>query len=49
MLGESLQSTDGKLLGSDDGIKVGLFDIKLFGTILGNLYGIIPGLGVGIE
>ena len=33
----SLGSTDGKVLVSDEGIKLGIFDCKLVGTILGNI------------
>ena len=36
LLVESLVSTDGKVLGSDEGIKLGYTDVKVIGTILGN-------------
>ena len=37
------------MIGSDEGIKLGLSDGKLFVTILRNIYGIILGLDVGRE
>ena len=37
MLGGTLGSTDGKVLGSDEDIKMGSTDGKLFGTILVNV------------
>ena len=37
----SFLSTDGKVLGSDEGIKLGLFDGKVLRTILWNVYAII--------
>ena len=40
---------DGKVLGSDEGIKLGSTDAKAIGTILGNVDGIILGLDVGTE
>ena len=49
MRGYSLVSNDGKVFGSDEGIKLGLFDVKVLVTILGNIYGITPGINVGIE
>ena len=45
--GDSLGYNDGKFHGSDEGIKLGFTDVKVLGTILGNLYGIILGLDVG--
>ena len=37
LLGHSLGYTDGKMLGSDEGINLGLFDGKVLGTVLGNV------------
>ena len=37
------------MLGSDEGIKLGLFGGKVLDTILGNIDGIILGLDVGID
>ena len=42
----SLISSDGKVLGSDDDIKLGLSDGKVLDTILGNVYGIKLGIDV---
>ena len=47
LIGGSLGSTDGEVLGSDEGIKLILSYGKVLGTILGNVYGITLGLGVG--
>ena len=47
MLGDSLGSTDGKVLGSDEGIKLGLSHGKVIGTILGNGDVITLGIDVG--
>ena len=47
LLGESLVYTDGKVLGSDEGIRLGLFYGGLLGTTLVNLYVITLGLDVG--
>ena len=44
LIGDSLGSTYGKVLRSDEGIKLILFDGKVLGTILGNGYGITVGL-----
>ena len=41
--------TDGKVLGSDEGIKLGSTDGKIFVIILGNGDGITLGLDVGTE
>ena len=49
MLGGSLGYTYGKVLGSDEGIKPGLFDGKVLGTILGNLDGTTIGIYVGTD
>ena len=49
MLGYSLVSTDGKVLGYDEGIKLGLFDGKVLGNILGNVDGITLVLDVGTD
>ena len=46
---DSLGSTDGKVIGSDECIKLGSTDGKFLGTILGNVDGIILGLDVGTE
>ena len=37
------------MIGSDEGIKLGLSDGNVHGTIFGNVYGIILGLRVGTE
>ena len=37
------------MLGSDEGIKLGLSDGEVLGTILGNVDGITLGIGVGTE
>ena len=42
-------STNGKVLGSDEGIKLRLYDTKGLGTILGNVDGITLGLDVGTD
>ena len=42
-------STDGKVLGYDEGIKLGSTDGKVFGTILGNVYRITLGIDIGTE
>ena len=47
MIEESLGSTDGKVFGSDEGIKLGLSDVGVLGTIIGNVDGITLGIGVG--
>ena len=47
LLGDSLGSTDGKVLGSDEVTKLGCNDGKLLVTILGNLYLVILGTDVG--
>ena len=49
MLGDSLGYTDGKVIGSDGGIKLGSIGGKLLGIILGNVYGSTLGIGVGTE
>ena len=46
LLGDSLVYTDGKVLGYDEGIKLGLFDGKVTGTIIGNVYAITLGIDV---
>ena len=46
-LGDSLGSTDGKVIGSDEGIKLGLCDVKLLVTLIENVDGIK--LGVDVE
>ena len=47
MLGYSLGYTDGKVIGSDEGIKLGSTDGKVLCILLGNVYGIKIGLDVG--
>ena len=47
MLGDSLGPTDGKVLDYDEGIKLGLFDDEVLGTILVNVYGITLDVYVG--
>ena len=47
LLGDSLGSTGGKVLGSDEGIKLGFSDGKVISTALGNLNVIILRLNVG--
>ena len=49
MIGESLVSTDGRLIGYDEGIKLGLFDSKVLFHILGNVYEITLGIVVVTE
>ena len=46
MLGDSLISTDGKVLGSDEGIKIIYTDGKVLSTTLWNINGITLGLDV---
>ena len=48
MLGVSLGSTYGKVLGYNEGIKLRISYGKVFGTILVNVYGITLGLNDGI-
>ena len=47
MLGNSLISDDGKVLGSDEGINMEDTDGKLLGTIIGNVDDITLSLDVG--
>ena len=49
MIGDSLLSTDGKVLGSDESIKLGLSVGNVIATILGGLYRIKIGLDIIIE
>ena len=49
MLVYSLGYTYGKVLGSDEGIKLGLFDDKVLGNILVNVDGITLRLDIGVE
>ena len=49
LLEDSLVSTDDKVVGSDEGIKLVLSYGNVIGTILINLYGIILGIDVGTE
>ena len=48
-MGDTLISTDGRLLGSYEATKKGLFDIKLLGTIVGNVYVITVVLDFGTD
>ena len=48
-LGASLVSTDVKVLGYDEGIKLVLYGGKLLGTVLGNVYETILGLDFRTE
>ena len=47
MLGGSLESTDGKFIGYDEGIKLGSTDGKVLGTILESVDEITLGLDIG--
>ena len=47
MLVGSLGFTDSKVIGSDEGINMGLFDGEVLGTTLGNVDEITLGLDVG--
>ena len=49
MLGGSLGYTNGKVLGSDEGIKLRFFDGNVLRTILGNVDGIKLGIELGTE
>ena len=49
LLGDSMGYTDGKVLGSNEGIKLVSTDGKVFGNIFGNLDGITIGIDVGTE
>ena len=49
MLGESLGSDYGKVLGSDEGIKLVYIGGKVFGTMLGNADRITLEIGVGTD
>ena len=49
MLGESLEFTHGKVLGYDEGIKVGIYNGKVIGTILGYVDRITFGIDVVTE
>ena len=48
-LEDSLGYTDGKVIVSDEGIKLGSMDGQVLDTILGNVRGITLGLDVGRE
>ena len=41
--------TDNKMLGSDEGVKLGLSYSQVLGTILGNVFGITFGVVFGTE
>ena len=45
----SLGYNDGKVLGSDEGIKLGSNDDKVVGTILGNVDRITLGIDIGTK
>ena len=47
MLGASLRCTDDKVLGFDEGIKLEIFDSKVFVTIIGDVDGNTLVIGVG--
>ena len=49
LLGRSLGSTDGIVPGSEKGVKLRLFDGKVFSTILRNLDGIKLGFDYGTD
>ena len=49
MLGDLLGLSDGKVLVSNEGIKLVSTDGKVLGTILINVYGITLGTDVGTE
>ena len=49
LLGESLVSKDGKVISSDEGIKLVLFVGEVIGAIPGNVYGTTLGLDVGTD
>ena len=49
MLGESLVSANGKVIGSDEDIKMVFSDVKVLGTIPRNVDGISLGHDVGTE
>ena len=49
LLRGSVGYTDGKVLGSDEGIKLGSTDGKVFGIILGNVDRITLGIDIGTE
>ena len=49
MLGGSLQYNHGKVIGSYEGITMGISDGKVLVTILGNVDGITLGIDVGTE
>ena len=46
LVGESMRSNDNKVIGFDEGIKMGLSDCKMLGIILGYVGEIILGLDV---
>ena len=49
LIGDSMGYTDGKVLGSDEGIKLVLFYGEVIDTILVNIDGITLGIDVGTE
>ena len=49
MIGDSLGSNVGKVIGSNEGIKLGYTDGKVLGTIIGNVDGITIGIDVGTD
>ena len=48
-IGGSLGSTDSKVIGSDEGIKLGISEGKVIDTILVNVYGITLWIDVGTD
>ena len=48
-LGGSHKTTGGKLLCSDESVKLGLSGGKMLGTILGNIYGFTFDIDVGTD
>ena len=48
-IGDSLGSTNGKVIGSDEGIKLGLFHREVLDNIFVNIDGITLGIDVGTD
>ena len=48
-MGDSLRYNDGKVLGSDEDIKLRLSGDKVVGNIVGNVYVITVGIDIGTE
>ena len=49
LLGDSLGSTDDIVIVSDEGIELGLSDVKILGNITGNVDGITLGIDAGTD